>query len=367
MSARNHEVTAKQQLLDANGNIAEPGWSRSQLQQYSRAQIKAPKFLIKEWDYYLVVGDDCAVAFTLSDDGYVGLQSVSLLDFSGKPWEHTETVLDAFPMGKLQMPTNSSEGDIVYEKKNLRLKYVLEKNPENLSERSAVGKSIAGKEKTGRNIIIRHIICEFDNFYQCKPFSCDIRLQQPQMDTMVIATPWNKKGRFYYNQKINCMRAEGFAEYNGNRYEFHPEKHFGTLDWGRGVWTYDNTWYWGSGNCDVDGYAFGFNIGYGFGNTKAASENVIFYDGVAHKIDDVTFVIPEDDYCKPWKFTSSDGRFEMDFMPLLDRSACLDYKLIVSDQHQVFGRMSGTTVLDDGTKVEIKDVLCFSEKVHNRY
>ena len=105
------------------------------------------------------------------------------------------------------------------------------------------------------------------------------------------------------------------------------------------MWTYDNTWYWGSGNCDVDGHAFGFNIGYGFGNTKAASENVIFYDGVAHKIDDVTFVIPEDDYCKPWKFTSSDGRFEMDFMPLLDRSACLDYKLIVSDQHQVFGRM----------------------------
>ncbi len=176
-----------------------------------------------------------------------------------------------------------------------------------------------------------------------------------------------KKGRFYYNQKINCMRAEGFAEYNGKRYEFHPEKHFGTLDWGRGVWTYDNTWYWGSGNCDVDGHAFGFNIGYGFGNTKAASENVIFYDGVAHKIDDVTFVIPEDDYCKPWKFTSSDGRFEMDFMPLLDRSACLDYKLIVSDQHQVFGWMSGTTVLDDGTKVEIKDVLCFAEKVHNRY
>ena len=55
------------------------------MQQYSRTQIKAPKFQIKEWDYYLVVGDDCAVAFTLSDDGYVGLQTVSLLDFSGEP------------------------------------------------------------------------------------------------------------------------------------------------------------------------------------------------------------------------------------------------------------------------------------------
>lgn len=72
-------------------------------------------------------------------------------------------------------------------------------------------------------------------------------------------------------------------------------------------------------------------------------------------------------YCKPWKFTFSDGRFEMDFLPILDRSACLDYKLIVSDQHQVFGRMSGMAVLDDGTKIEIKDVLCFAEKVHNRY
>ena len=42
-------------------------------------------------------------------------------------------------------------------------------------------------------------------------------------------------------------------------------------------------------------------------------------------------------------------------------------KLICSDQHQVFGRMSGTAVLDDGTKVVLKDFLCFAEKVHNKY
>ena len=393
MSARNHEVTRKQLLLDKDGNITEPGWSRRQLQEYSREQIKAPKFRIKEWDYYLVVGDDCAVAFTLSDDGYVGLQSVSLLDFSEKPWEHTETVLDAFPMGKMQMPVNSSEGDIVYEKKRLKLKYVLEKE-DSMSDEPVYdnkifkSKNVSGEEDTvtendtteeavkvetaecireRRKGMVRHIVCQFDDFYKGKPFTCDIRLKQPEMDTMVIATPWDKKGRFYYNQKINCMRAEGYAEYDGKRYEFHPDRHFGTLDWGRGVWTYDNTWYWGSGNCDVNGHAFGFNIGYGFGDTKAASENVIFYDGTAHKIDDVEFIIPEEDYCKPWKFTSSDGRFEMDFQPVLDRSACLDYKLIVSDQHQVFGRMSGTAVLDDGMKIEIKDVLCFAEKVHNRY
>ena len=340
--ARNHEVTTVQGLLNENGNLREPGWSRRMVQQYSRADIKAPAFRIKEWDYYIVMADTFGAAFTISDDGYIGLQSVSLLTFEDGAWEHTETVLNVFPMGKFKLPENSSEGVTEYADKRLQMKFVPEEGS-------------------------RHIICSFDNFCDGKPLTADITLAQPDMDTMVIATPWDEDRHFYYNQKINCMRASGWVEYDGRRFEFDPATDFGTLDWGRGVWTYDNTWFWGSGNADVDGHAFGFNIGYGFGNTTAASENVIFWDGVAHKLDDVTFNIPESSWYDPWTFTSSDGRFEMDFTPVLDRAANLDFKLIVSDQHQVFGRMSGTAILDDGTEVHIKDVLCFAEKVHNRY
>ena len=339
---RNHEVTERHPLLDQSGNLAEPGWSRTLVQEYSRSQIKAPKWRIKEWDYYLVMGRGFAGAFTISDDGYIGLQSVSLLLLGEKPWEHTETVLNMFPMGKFKLPADSSEGETVYEDKRLQMRF------------SAGG----GK---------RRITCHFEKFCNEKPFDCDITLAQPPMDTMVIATPWDKQAHFYYNQKINCMRASGFMEYDGVRYEFDPAADLGTLDWGRGVWTYDNTWFWGSGNADVDGNTFGFNIGYGFGNTKAASENVIFWNGRAHKLDDVTFNIPESSYMDPWTFTSSDGRFEMDFVPVLDRAAKLDFKILVSDQHQVFGKMSGKAVLDDGTVIEIKDVMCFAEKVHNRY
>ena len=78
---RNHEVTNEQLLLDDQGELREPGWSKSLVQQYRRSMIKAPKFRIKEWDYYLVTSDRFAVAFTISDDGYIGLQSVSLLVF----------------------------------------------------------------------------------------------------------------------------------------------------------------------------------------------------------------------------------------------------------------------------------------------
>ena len=163
------------------------------------------------------------------------------------------------------------------------------------------------------------------------------------------------------------MRASGWMEYDGVRYEFDPAADFGTLDWGRGVWTYDNTWYWGSGNADIGGAAFGFNIGYGFGNTNAATENALFYNGVVHKLDDVTFHIPESGYMDPWRFSSSDGRFEMEFTPVLDRVAKIDFGLLVSDQHQVFGRMSGKAILDDDTPIELNNTLCFAEKVHNRY
>ena len=74
-----------------------------------------------------------------------------------------------------------------------------------------------------------------------------------------------------------------------------------------------------------------------------------------------------EDYMSPWIFTSDDGRFEMDFVPIIDRAACTDVKLICSDQHQVFGRFTGKAVLDDGKEIYIKDFLGFAEKVHNKW
>ena len=338
---RNHEVTKAQNLLNSSGNIAEPGYAKSLIWKYHRNQIKAPKFRIKEWDYYLVLNEDFACAFTISDLGYIGMQSVSLLNFK-EGWEHTESIVNALPMGKMKLPTTSAAGNTKYKDKRLNIEF---------------------KVKEGR----RMILCNFKKFHEGKDFSCKIYLDEPKMDSMVIATPFEKDKHFYYNQKINCMPASGSATFDGKTYTFNKETDFGTLDWGRGVWTYDNTWYWGSGNTIVNGKPFGFNIGYGFGDTTAATENMLFYDGVAHKIDDVKFHIPKGDYMKPWKFTSSDGRFEMDFVPVLDRAALTDLKVIVSDQHQVFGKMTGKAILDDGTVIEVKDMMCFAEDVHNKY
>ena len=47
--------------------------------------------------------------------------------------------------------------------------------------------------------------------------------------------------------------------------------------------------------------------------------------------------------------------------------AKIDMKVIASDQHQVFGHLTGTAVLDDGTELKMRDVIAAIEVVHNRY
>ena len=120
------------------------------------------------------------------------------------------------------------------------------------------------------------------------------------------------------------------------------------------------------------GNPFGFNLGYGFSDRSSASENAIFYRGKLHKLEEVSFVIPADDkgkynYTGPWTITSSDGRFEAVFMPIIDRMGLIDLKLFVSEQHQVFGRLTGTAILDDGRVIKMREIPAAFERVHNRY
>ena len=108
---RQHEITVERRLLDANGNIAEPGFARRALALYSRADIKAPAHRIKEWDYYLVNNGRFAVALTIADNGYMGLDSISFLDFESG-YQQTVSPMCALPMGRRRLPESSARGDI---------------------------------------------------------------------------------------------------------------------------------------------------------------------------------------------------------------------------------------------------------------
>ena len=339
-----HEITKEIPLLNEQGNLTEPGFAKKLLPVYRRADIKASPLRIKEWDYYLINNGRFALALTIDDNGYMGLDSISLLDFENG-WEITNSPMCFMPLGKRKLPETSVAGDIAVEGKGYKMSFL--------------------NDGSGKRVLS----AEMDKFGPAGKLVAKVELTDTPEESMVICTPFNDKGRFYYNQKINCLRAKGEVTYDGKTYVFDPEDSFAVLDWGRGVWTYHNTWYWGSASGAVDGVPFGWNIGYGFGDTSAASENMLFYNGKAHKISQVKFNIPGDekDFLSPWTFTSDDGRFEMDFIPVLDRASCTDVKLIKSDQHQVFGLFTGKAILDDDKVIEIKDFPGFTEKVENKW
>ena len=342
-------MTVPGPLLDERGQLQEAGYATRLLKQYDRKAVHASRLRIKEWDYYCIVSERYALALTVADNGYLYMDSVSLLDFDENRQATRSIILP--PFGKRSLPASSEAGDIRVGGKGYAITF------ENAGNR-------------------RRLYGHMDHFptgnAKDAPLLFDVTLSDPPRDSMVIATPFpGKSTAFYYNQKINCLRAEGKAQWGDREYLFAPAHSFAVLDWGRGVWTYDNTWYWGSASGLVSGVPFGFNIGYGFGDTSAASENMLFYDGAAHKLSRVRFEIPmkdgREDYLSPWRFTSDDGRFEMDFQPLMDRSAEMDFRLICSIQHQVFGRFSGTAMLDDGRAIRVRNLTGFAEKVRNKW
>ena len=341
-----HEILRSAPLLNASGDLAEPGWARSLLPVYRRSDIRVSPMRIKEWDYYLITDGHVGLALTIADNGYMGLDSVSFLDFD-EGWEQTKSPMRLFPMGKTDLPESSADG---------------------ASEIARGGYAMAFYHEDGARRLSFHM----DRFLDGDAIEGIVTLSGAPEESMVIATPFDKPGHFYYNQKINCMRAEGWITLGKRRIELTPDRFFGVLDWGRGVWTYHNTWYWGSASGELDGVPFGWNIGYGFGNTAAASENVLFYDGRIHKLGTVEFHIPKDEkgrnaYLNVWNFTSDDNRFYMDFTPVLDRSALTSAIIIKSDQHQVFGRFTGRVTLDDGTVLPVRDFFGFAEKVENKW
>lgn len=331
-------------LLDVYGNLSEAGYATSLVKTYNRKEIKAGKMRIKEWDYYYIGNESYGVAFTIADNSYMGLGSVSIMDFRDKSYI-TKSVMTFMPKGKTNFPSTSTKGDVYFKTKKLKISF----------------------EKKEDSRLLKGTFLKYNKGMDLQ---FEIELFEEPEESMVIATPFEKRHYFYYNQKINCMRAKGKVVLGGKVYKFFPNESFGVLDWGRGVWTYSNTWYWSSMSSIYKGKKIGFNLGYGFGKTDMATENMLFYDGKAYKIDAITFHIPmkngKEDFLSPWKISSGDGIVDLKFEPILDRKDHTNALIIKSIQDQVFGKFSGVLKFED-KEFNIIDLYGFAEKVVNRW
>lgn len=343
------EITQGGPLLNERGSLNQVGWSRFPLldANVERAAFYSPPFhllqflRLKCWDYYAVFTPRRFFSATIADLGYAGNIFVYTLDFATNQLHEESLVI---PLSQdIVLPRNSTEGIADFADARAQLTFCAKPD-------------------------CRELAVDWKGFDGGKGIRAELVLRcPPEHESMNIVIPIGQK-RFYYNRKINCLPAEGFVEYAGEREQVHPTDSLGSLDWGRGVWEYSSFWNWASASGFLPGgRTVGLNLGGGFGDTSAATENCLILDGRIHKLEQVMFAYDPHNYMQPWRFADSKGRLDLVFTPFRERLARTDLVVITSEVHQMFGRFSGRAATDDGESIELDGLVGFAEEHRARW
>lgn len=332
-----YEILTKSPLLLSDGSLGAKGYARKMNIVYNREKARGFPLQLKEWNFYQIQCGNYVLQITLGHVSYACSINTTLMDITtGQKWEMGTMK----PMYIPELDRNPEKESICqFSDENFFLSFQVTADKRILTVR--------GKNKTYQKVEI------------------EIQLENdPDNEKMVIATPFRKKHQFYLNYKENYYRGSGFASFDDLHVSF--DGCVGLLDWGRGIWPYQHEWFWGNLTSEIDGVPFGFNIGWGFGDLKMATENMFFYNKKAYKLGTLKVERDETDYMKPWHLSDEENGFDLHFTPFWDNYT--ENKMVVVDTHcnQIFGKCNGSFRTPDGVK-EFNNIVAFIEHAVNRW
>ena len=344
------EYTESTPLLAADGTLQAAGWARHNVFEYDRAKVKSGIMSRKEWDFYQISDGKGMLQLNFANIKVAGYVSAKFIDL--RTGEVIADTMELFFGGeKRHIPP--AKGDV----------------PNRLKDKIGKAEFDFNTKETERTLW-------FKGFCKDKPVECSLSMDiMPGLENITTVLPFDEdKTRYFMTTKQNCMPCEGTFRCGDYCYTFSKEDTFAVLDWGRVNTVHKMVWYWGNGATyltDAQGkkHIFGFEITWAIGNESNATETCLFYDGKVHKFGavDVEVFPKPDKFMEPWKFVSEDGRFNLTMKPTFDHHSDLNLGIGRMHTHQVHGLWSGDVTLDDGTKLEIRDMYAFCEYVENRW
>lgn len=342
------EYTEETPLLAPDGTLLAKGWARKNVFTYNRDYVKTGIMSRKEWDFYNILAGKIQILISFANinlGGYVGAKVVDL--------ETGEVIIDAmkyFLGANKHVPP--AKGDV----------------PNRYKDKIGSAEFDFNTKENERTLWYKQP-------YKGKTLECHVQMDiMPDLESITTVFPFDEdKTKYFMTTKQFCMPCEGVVKWGDYELKFTKDNSFCTLDWGRVNTVHKMVWYWGSGTqymTDDNGkkHLFGFEITWAIGNESNATETCLIYDGKVHKFGAVDVEkFPKDRYLEEWKFISEDGRFNMTMTPTLDNHTDVDFKVGRMNCHQIFGMWNGDVTLDDGTKLEIKDLFTWCEYVENRW
>lgn len=332
-----HVFSPGEHVLGRHG-IPVPGYTLDGDAVYDRSRLRVAPWRLKEWDFYQMSDDRLCLQLVIGHVSYAGNCNIALFDHAEGKSLFERGVVTAFPFRSMHMPQSAHADSLLTFRRD--------------------GAALSFETQGG----VRRLQASFGEF------SCDVTLTPAVSKSVSVCTPFASRKEFYYNEKVNLLKADVRARVGQTDYSFDPDRTFSLLDWGRGVWPYSHEWYWSSASTLLGGVPFGFNLGCGFGDDAKVrgTENIVYYGDSVVKLNRMQFVTKPDPM-EPWRLVSDDGRFDAVLTPRYDRDSITKLVVVNNRCHQMFGTFSGRFLPDSGEPVSFEKIVGFAEHAVNHW
>ena len=174
---------------------------------------------------------------------------------------------------------------------------------------------------------------------------------------MAMCSPTGYSG-WTYTQKHNALKITGSLEINQQPISLEQAR--AGYDFSAGYMKRETSWRWASINAQSHNTNIGLNLAAGV-NETGGCENVLWVNGSRHLLNPVYFMFNRDDIDRPWTITSQDGRINLTFTPINQRSEKLNLWVLKSNFRQFIGHFSGSIQDNDGSIHQLENVLGLTE------
>lgn len=329
------------EVVNEKGRVINPGFSPRMDFAFDKAKVKTRESRIKEWEFYQLLDGCWVFQATIGHASLFGSYSVRLFNLETK---------ESYGLDRLELHT----------KKNLPV----QSNPD-ADYRVEVDRkdfSISFELKDG----VKTIRCSGVSKTH-GPCEVEMRIDfDRDNEKMVILTPFFESDKmFFLNDKENYYRASLKAKFGD--FEYASSNFYGVMDFGRGYWPYHHEWYWGNAAFDCGGRDLAWNIGWGFGDLSHATENVVFIDHRALKLNVLTADLDTQHPMEKKVVIDDDrGCFHLEMEPIYDNISKTKVLWIDNICHQVFYRTSGFVKTETET-LSFTDKITFLEHAENHW
>lgn len=328
------EITAPVTLCDSKGllNPEAIGFARHPLIQSNLAKNFMKK---KKWNYWCVYGENLMFSATISHIDYAVVCFVYILDYETQRFFEKQITI---PMGRnVKMPENVLE-NVKFTNDNLTVQMFHIQGETHLSV----------------------TIPDFDN----EILHADLHITHPPNDESLNVVIPKSRNVFQFTAKHHTLPTSGFVKIGDKRYDFNPDYSFAVLDYGRGIWPRTAEWNWAMASQRLGGRRIGLNFGGKWTDGTGMTENAVFINGAMTKIhEDVIFTYDSSNFMNQWKIqTKFSDTVHLTFTPFFERVSTTNVKIVRTEVHQLVGYFDGEILLENHSKLKIRQMLGCSEE-----